>query len=65
MDHSKYEELAGFDLNLPGFDCIDEIEDLGQPWVCPFKPGCGAKTPSDCAAARQFAKVLRAPQKLQ
>jgi hypothetical protein len=63
------EELFGFDPDLIGFDCADEVEpwDLGfkRPWACPFKPGCGAKTPGDCAAAKQLAKVLPAPKRAQ
>jgi hypothetical protein len=64
------EELRGFDLELTGFDCVGDIVDfydidLEQPWVCPFKPGCGAKYPKECAAAKQLAKVLPAPEKVQ
>jgi hypothetical protein len=64
------EELLGFDLDLTGFDCANEIDpwDLDcfdRPWVCPFKPGCGAKSPCECAAAKQLAKILPAPNRTQ
>jgi len=63
-------ELAGFDIELTGFDCVGDIIepwdwDSEQPWSCPFKPGCGAKTPSECAAAKQLAKILSAPKRMQ
>jgi hypothetical protein len=64
------EDLIGFDLELTGFDCIDEFiapwdRDPARPWVCPLEPGCGAKTLSECAAAKQLAKVLPAPKRMQ
>jgi hypothetical protein len=64
------DELRGFDLDLTGFDCIGDIVEpwdlnLEQPWSCPFKPGCGAKTPRECAAAKQLAKILPAPERVQ
>jgi len=63
------EELFGFDLDLTGFDCADDIDpydwNAGQPWSCPFKPGCGAKTLRECAAAKQRAKILPAPERVQ
>ena len=61
------EELAGLDPDLVGFDCIYEIdrEDWDKPWSCPFKPSCGAKSPSECAAAKQLAKISPAPERMQ
>jgi len=63
------QDLIGFDIDLVGFDCTDEIDPYGwdsdRPWSCPFKPGCGAKTLRECAAAKQLAKVLPAPERVQ
>ena len=60
-------EFEGFDLELVGFDCAYEFvehEDW-EPWACPFEPGCGAETRSDCAAAKQRATIHRAPRRTQ
>ena len=66
---NKTEQLIGFDLDFTGLDCRNEIEpwdyDPKQPWVCPFKPGCGAKRASDCAAAKQFHQIHHAPERVQ
>jgi hypothetical protein len=66
---NKVEELLGFDAEFVGLQhCVYEfvdIEDRGQPWVCPFPPGCGAKHPNDCALAKQYAQIHRAPWRAQ
>ena len=63
------QDLWGFDIDFTGFDCADEIDpydwDPNRPWSCPFKPGCGAKTLRECAAVKQLAKVLPAPERVQ
>jgi hypothetical protein len=62
-------DLFGFDLDLTGFDCAAEIDpydwDPKRPWSCPFQPGCGAKTLRECPAAKQLAKILPAPERVQ
>ena len=47
--------LDGFDVELVGFDCSDALLDewMENPkafrWRCPFNPGCGAQSLSQCA----------------
>lgn len=55
--------LDGFDLGLVGLDCRREQED--GVWTCPFQPGCGAKSPSDCPVIKERAQVLSAPKRAQ
>ena len=67
---NKFEQLLGFNFDLTGFDCRDDIDPadydrLREQWVYPFKPGCGAQRASDCAAAKQLAKVHEAPEWMQ
>jgi hypothetical protein len=64
------EDLQGFDLELTGFNCVGDIIEpwdwnAEQAWSCPFKPGCGAKTLSECAAAKQLAKISSVSRRLQ
>jgi hypothetical protein len=63
------QDLWDFDINLVGYDCSGEIDpynwDAGKPWSCPFQPGCGAKNLNECAAAKQLARILPAPEKMQ
>lgn len=46
--------LDGFDLDLIGFDCSDELLDEYHEdpkafrWRCPFNPGCGAQSYAGC-----------------
>jgi hypothetical protein len=63
-ERDKRAELTGFDLNLTGFDCAHEVE-YGEPWSCPFIPGCSAGEPSKCPLATQFAQIQRAPKRSQ
>lgn len=68
MNYEKYIELNGFDIELTGLDCRDEIdmEDwFEHGWKCPFIPGCGAKNIDQCAAVKQFAMICRAPKQKQ
>lgn len=60
----RWRELAGFDLDLVGFHCIGEVEG-GEPWRCPFRPGCGAPGPSDCPLMKRLAMISRAPYRRQ
>jgi hypothetical protein len=46
----RAEELAGFDVDFVGFDCVDMFYD-GTDDACPVKPGCGL--------------IARAPARLQ
>jgi hypothetical protein len=65
---NKFEQLLGFDCDLVGLQHCGhefEIEDDGQPWVCPFKPECGATHARDCRLARQYAAIHEAPQRMQ
>jgi len=57
-------ELDGFDLDIVGFDCLGEIEH-GEPWACPFQPGCGAPRPADCPLRQRLAQISRAPRRRQ
>jgi len=52
-------DIAGFDIDLVGFDCIAEIEpeDWGKAWRCPFRPGCGAASARDCPLRKQLSRV--------
>src|SRR5262245_40457768 len=51
-------DLDGFELHLVGFDCLGEIE-YPNPWGCPFTPGCGAATSTDCPLMRRRVLVAR------
>lgn len=56
-------DVVGFDIDLVGFDCAMEIE-RDEPYVCPFKPGCG-KSVDDCPLKAQLLRILRAPRRVQ
>ena len=60
----RIHELSGFDLDLVGFHCLGEVP-FGEPWRCPFRPGCGAPGPSDCPLMRRLAMVSRMPHRRQ
>jgi hypothetical protein len=56
VDTKSSAALAGFDLDLVGYDCANDIEP-DTPWSCPFSSGCGAKRPADCPLAKQRAAI--------
>jgi len=60
----RWQELAGFDLDLVGFHCLGEVE-FNEPWRCPFRPGCGSMGPSECPWMKRLASISRAPYRRQ
>jgi hypothetical protein len=74
MDMRWYcrDDLDGFDLDLIGFDCSDELVDemnaVGLEnfrWHCPFKPGCGATHVTDCPLMKRLKTISLAPEAKQ
>jgi hypothetical protein len=73
MDTRRFyrDDLDNFDLDLVGFNCIDELHDewmeAGEKFRfhCPFRPGCGATRTPDCPLMKRRAQVLLAPEKKQ
>jgi hypothetical protein len=61
---NRFDELNGFEFDLVGLDCAGEIE-LGEPWECPFKPGCGHAPGKDCPLMQRRAQIARAPEQRQ
>ena len=55
--------MDGFDLDLVGFDCRSEI--AGEPWKCPFDPGCGATTMEECPLMKRRRLIVDAPEGTQ
>jgi hypothetical protein len=66
---SKFGGVEGFDPDLTGFNCAGEVDPRqfapGESWYCPFTPGCGAKSPSECPEAKRRAKISQAPERVQ
>jgi hypothetical protein len=56
------DQLRGFDGDLIGFQCKYETQD---DEVCPFRPGCGAKTYDECPLMKRRATIVLGTLKLQ
>jgi hypothetical protein len=58
-DLSAFVLLDGFDLELVGFPCDQEIE-RDQKWECPFKPapGCGHVPGPDCPLMQRLKLIF-------
>jgi hypothetical protein len=73
MDVRRFlrDDLDGFDLDLVGLDCVDELHDewmeAGENFKfhCPFRPGCGATRKTDCPLIKRRVQVLLAPETKQ
>lgn len=73
MDARWYwrDDLDGFDLDVVGFDCADELRDEWNEapdkfkWHCPFKPGCGARLARECPLMKRRKLILMAPDAKQ
>lgn len=64
-------DLDGFDLDLIGFDCADELHDewmeCGESFQfhCPFSRGCGATRAADCPMIKRLRLISLAPESRQ